>query len=113
MATIMVVDDEPVILETVVDVLTAEGHGVLSAMDGLAAQVLLTATVPDLLVTDVMMPRLDGLGLVRWMRTRPELVNVPVVLISATSSPELDGLGPVTFLPKPFDLTALLHAVTT
>lgn len=111
MATILVSDDEPVILETVVAVLTLEGHAVLSAADGVAARALLARTVPDLLVTDVMMPGLDGPGLVRWMRSRPELRHVPALLVSAGPRPALDGLEPAAFLAKPFDLAGLLQAI--
>jgi CheY-like chemotaxis protein len=110
MATIVVADDEPMILEVVAAVLAEDGHAVLSVRDGLAARELLAGTRPDAVVTDVMMPGLDGPDLVRWMRTRPALRTVPVILTSAAIRPALDGLEPVTFLLKPFDLDDLLAA---
>src|SRR5215204_2194351 len=111
MATIVLAEDEPTILEAMATVFAMEGHAVLPAANGLAAQALLTATVPDLVVTDIMMPGLDGPDLVRWMRARPALRSVPVILASAATWPALDGLGPVTFLPKPFDLDELRAVV--
>jgi DNA-binding response OmpR family regulator len=111
MATIVVAEDEPTILEAVAAVLAEDGHAVLSVRDGLTARELLAGTRPDAVVTDVMMPGLDGPDLVRWMRARPALRHVPVILASAATWPALDGLGPVTFLPKPFDLDELRAVV--
>src|SRR4051794_30201355 len=110
MATIVLAEDAPTILEAVATVFAEDGYAVLSVRDGLAAQALLTATVPDLVVTDSMMPGLDGPGLLRWMRARPALRSVPVILTSAAVRPALDGLEPMTFLLKPFDLDDLLAA---
>jgi CheY-like chemotaxis protein len=111
MATILVVDDEPAIRELLVEILREEGHAVLTAGDGLQASEVLGRVVPDLVVTDVMMPRLDGPGLTRWMRERDALRGVPVVLLSAVARPDGDGRGDVAFLAKPFDLGALLAAI--
>ena len=111
MATIVVADDEPAILGAVADVLALAGHAVIRAADGRAAREVVAGTTPDLVVTDVMMPGLDGRELGRWMRTRPELRDVPVILASAGVRPVLDGLRPATFLAKPFDLDALLGTI--
>ena len=112
MGTILVVDDEPPILHVLVETLLDEGHTVLSAFDGVAAQDLLSRDPPDLVISDVMMPRLDGLGLVRWMRTQALLRDVPIILTSAMpAAPQLDEVGPATFIAKPFDLALLLDAV--
>lgn len=111
MATIVVAEDEPLILEIIVELLGEVGHVTLAARDGLAARELLADRPADLLITDTTMPRLDGPSLVRWMRARPELRHVPVVLTSAGTRPALAGLEPVTFVPKPFDLETILNAV--
>ena len=112
MGTILVVDDEPPILHVLVETLRDEGHTVLHAVDGVAAQDLLIRHAPALIVSDVMMPRLDGVGLVRWMRTQPHLRDVPVIFVSAMlADPSLDELNPATFIGKPFDLAELLAAV--
>lgn len=83
----------------------------LSANDGQAALELLTKTHCDVIVTDTMMPRLNGVALVRSVREQPELRDVPVIMMSAAGRPDLDGLDISTFLHKPFDLSALLDAV--
>lgn len=111
MSTILVVDDEPPILAALLEALRDEGHATLSAIDGLAARTVLETTVPGLVVSDVMMPGLGGLELIRWMRGRPATRDVPVILTSAIRSPDLAGLGRVSFIGKPFDLAALLARV--
>jgi CheY-like chemotaxis protein len=109
MRTILVVDDDAALLELLVEALRDEGFLVVDAVDGVTALESLEATMVDLVIADTMMPRLDGLGLVRAMRQRANLRHLPVILISAVSQPNLDGLEAVTFVPKPFDLTVLLN----
>jgi CheY-like chemotaxis protein len=111
MTTILVVDDEPVIRELLVQVLRDEGYATVTAGDGVAALESLESGDIDLVLTDTMMPRLDGVALIRTMRKRPVLNTMPVVLLSAAGRPALDGMGDCVFLPKPFDLTSLLAAV--
>ena len=111
MRRILVVDDEPDILQLLADLLRDEGYEVLGAHDGVAAMQVLAQTVVDLVITDTMMPRSDGVKFTRSMRERRELRDIPVVLMSAADRPGLDGLGTVSFLPNPFDLVSLLDAV--
>lgn len=111
MTRILVVDDEPTVLEFLVDVLCDEGYELTVADNGVMALQMLGNTGVDLVITDTMMPELGGVELIRSLREHPELRDVPVVLMSAAARPGLDGLGTVNFLPKPFDLAALLDAV--
>ena len=111
MGTILVVDDEPTILELLVELLRDEGYTTLPAQDGVAAQEVLGRTVPDLVITDAMMPRLDGLRLVGWMREQPGLYQVPVIIVSAVTRVDRATLDGVAFVAKPFDLGMLLDAV--
>lgn len=111
MKRILAVDDEPDILELLVEILRSEGYEMLAASDGMAALNLLGRTGADLVITDTMMPHLDGVALIRSMRERPDLRDVPVIMMSAAGRPALDGLDVSTFLHKPFDLSALLDAV--
>lgn len=112
MKTILVVDDEPDILELLVEILGHEGHMTVAAGDGLAALKRLMGAGIDLVITDLMMPRQDGMELIQAMRDHPRLRDVPVILMSAAERPDVDRLGSCVFLSKPFDLTELLGVVT-
>lgn len=111
MKTILVVDDEPAILDLLTTLLSDEGYQVLSAVDGAAALEGLKREAVDVVITDGMMPRLDGEALIRAMRARPETREVPVIFVSAAVTPLLEGLEPWWFLPKPFDLEVVLDTV--
>lgn len=111
MKTILVVDDEPAILDLLTTLLSDEGYQVLSAVDGAAALEGLKREAVDVVITDGMMPRLDGEALIRAMRARPETREVPVIFVSAAVTPRLEGLEPWWFLPKPFDLEVVLDTV--
>ena len=112
MPTVLVADDEPTILDLVVEVLQVEGYATLAAHDGREVLELLARGRPDLVLMDVIMPGLDGRAVVRRMRERPELDGVPVILMSAAAHIDPAELA-VAFLPKPFDLDRLLGAVST
>lgn len=111
MKTVLVAEDEPTIREMLTEVLRDEGYRVLVAPDGLAALGVLARETPDLVLTDAMMPGLDGLALVRRLREDPQSAGVPVVLMSAVLRADPDVLPGVRFLAKPFDLTRLLEVV--
>ena len=73
MATVLVVDDEPIVREVVVRYLQREGHTTLEADHGDRAREMLEQQSPDLVVLDVMLPGADGLELCRWIRARSEV----------------------------------------
>ena len=106
MASILVVDDDPWILKMVVDLLAARGHDVRSAADGQDALRLAEESAPDLIVTDVWMPRMDGFTFVRTLRTKAKLTLVPVLFLTsdATANSRMKGfsLGADEYLTKPF-----------
>ncbi len=105
--TVLVVDDDPPILTLVAELLTDEGYLVRAVYDGLAALAEIERDPPDVVVSDVTMPRLDGIELVREMRRHGH--EVPVVLMSAVYD-DVDLPG-VRFVPKPFGLDSLLSAI--
>jgi CheY-like chemotaxis protein len=111
MTTVLVAEDEPAIRELLAEILRGEGYEVLAAADGVEALALLARGVPDLVLTDAMMPGLDGLGLAHRIREDPMTAAVPVVLMSAAVRPDPDGRAGVAFLAKPFDLERLLGLV--
>jgi len=104
---VLVVDDEPHIRQVLVDLFEDEGHCVYTAADGEAALVSVFEHTPDLLLADVMMPRLGGLGLSRRLRARGFVF--PIVLMSAVYA-EVDIPG-VKFIPKPFDIEQILSTL--
>jgi DNA-binding response OmpR family regulator len=113
MKTILVVDDEPAILDLLTTLLEEEGYRVLSAVDGAAALEGLDQEAVDVVITDGMMPRLGGEALIRALRERPETRDVPVIFVSAAVTPRLEGLEPCWVLPKPFDLGDVLATIAT
>jgi signal transduction histidine kinase len=97
--------------------LLSERYEVEVAVDGVAALELMRRTRPDLLLSDVMMPRLDGFGLLREIRADAELRETPVVLLSARAGEEasVEGLerGADDYLVKPFSARELLARIAT
>jgi DNA-binding response OmpR family regulator len=114
MATVLVVDDEPIVREVVVRYLEREGYRTLEAGDGDRARELLELDPPNLVVLDVMLPGMDGLSLCRWIRGRSEL---PVILLTARGE-EADrivglDLGADDYVTKPFSPRELVARVRT
>jgi len=112
---ILVVDDDPDILEVVRINLELEGFEVETAVDGLEALDRAADLPPDLVLLDIMMPRLDGLATLRRMRHLPTTTNVPIVLLTARGLPadRVRGLelGADDYIAKPFDVTELVARV--
>jgi DNA-binding response OmpR family regulator len=82
MTTILVVDDEFLIADVLVDALEEEGFRVLTASNGRKALDVMGRERPALVVTDFMMPTMNGLELARAIKSDPESVSVPVILLS-------------------------------
>ncbi len=106
--TILVVDDETTLRETLVDALEADGFRVVSAADGREALVKFRAERPDLVLLDLMLPELSGIEVCRIIRAES---GVPIVMLTAKDS-ELDKvvgleLGADDYVTKPFSLREL------
>ena len=110
-AYIVVADDNADMRDYLTRLLRLNGE-VLAVPDGQAALEAVRTRKPDLLVTDVMMPGLDGLGLLRAMRADPELRDVPIIMLSARAGEEsrVEGLdaGADDYLTKPFSARELI-----
>ena len=113
MRTLLVVDDEFGTVEVLVAALEDAGYRVLTAANGRRGLERLEENKPDLIISDFMMPLMDGAAMVAAIRANPSFRDIPVIMMSA--APEsalrkhLDGYH--AFLRKPFRITALLEAV--
>jgi DNA-binding response OmpR family regulator len=116
--TVLVADDEEDVRELVTYRLSRSGYRVIGAGDGMEAFELATEHAPDLMVLDVMMPKLDGYELTRRVRAEAALRSIPVILLTARSQ-ETDvdrgfEVGADDYLRKPFnpdELVARVRAV--
>ncbi|MEX3968494.1 PleD family two-component system response regulator [Paraburkholderia sp. EG286B] len=109
MSSILLVDDEPDLLETCRVILAAEGYAVRCARNGVEALRLALRQPPDLIVTDWMMPVMGGGELCRQIRAHPVLANIPILVQTATPPP-----GPADWddcLIKPVTAALLLATV--
>ncbi len=113
---VLVVDDNADLRDYLAALLSPL-YEVATACDGLEALKAMRARMPDIVVSDVMMPRLDGFGLVRSIRSDPATASLPVILLSARAGEEsaIDGLnaGSDDYLIKPFSARELLARVRT
>ena len=116
MATVLVVDDNAVNRDLVVTLLGYRAHRVIEAADGAEALVSARAEHPDLVITDLLMPVLDGYELIRELRADPSLAATPVIFytanyIRAEVAPIAAALGVRHIVEKPIDPRDLLLAV--
>ena len=110
---ILLVDDDPITLKVVSALLRDQGHQVTVAHDGAEGLALFAAGNFPVVVTDWVMPRMDGLEMLRTMRR--EFPRLPVLLVSGRL-PEVDlqdllALGPTALLAKPYRLTDLRRSL--
>lgn len=112
-ARILFVDDEPSIRKVVAAQLARDGHDVVLAEDGDAAVAALTASPVDLVLTDLRMPGLDGMGLLRWIETTQPRLPVVVLTAHGTVDVAVEAMrhGAFDFLSKPFDQDELRAVV--
>ena len=115
MRDVLVVDDEPTIRELLVLSLTSEGFNVRHASDGAEALTVLEAEPPDCMVLDVMMPKVDGFGVLRSMRKRQLAPETRVIVLTCRTD-ERDfvrgwELGADDYVTKPFDPDSLTRKI--
>ena len=111
---ILVVDDDPTILALVAEILQDEGYEVATARNGAEALAQVAETVPAVLLTDLMMPVMDGPALVRACRAAPLTASLPIVVMSAALAAlceGLEGLGVQDAIVKPFDVDGLVAII--
>ncbi len=111
MARILVIDDELDVIRLVVKILSGCGHDVHTGRDGLEALTLVEADPPDVLVVDANLPGLDGIEVVRRIKTNPATRHVPVILMSAAYLSIGDGPAADEYVVKPFVREVLIANV--
>src|SRR3712207_5445138 len=115
---VLVVDDDPDKLDMLAMALRMEGYGVHTATDGEAGLAGVEAAQPDLIITDVMMPRMDGYELARRVRSNPSTRFIPIIIQSAARHDPEDiqqsfEVGALGYFPDPTDLKLLLARART
>lgn len=113
---ILIVEDIPHILELLEVTLKFKGYDVITARNGDEALDHIAAELPAMILTDILMPKLDGFALAQQIRRNPATRHIPIVFISATFITEKDkefamSLGAVRFLEKPIEASELLLTV--
>ncbi|MEV7019231.1 response regulator [Streptomyces sp. NPDC093991] len=111
---VLVVDDNKVIRQLIRVNLELEGVEVVTAADGAECLEVVHQVRPDLITLDVVMPRLDGLGAARRLRSDPRTAGIPLVVVSACTQHEVESgldVGVDAFLAKPFDPQELVRVV--
>jgi CheY-like chemotaxis protein len=112
MKRILLVEDEFGIAEALNDILRDEGYEVRWSLNGRDALLRAREVKPDLILLDLMMPILDGCGMLHELRADSNLRDIPVIMMSAISKPGLDkNCDYDAFLQKPFKLEQLLTLV--
>jgi CRP/FNR family transcriptional regulator, cyclic AMP receptor protein len=115
MKKILIIEDNPDIRENVEEILTLAQYRVITAADGKEGVELAKAQRPDLIVCDIMMPILDGYGVLHVLQAEPETMNIPFIFL--TSKSERSDFraameqGADDYITKPFSATELLGAI--
>tara|TARA_R110002049_G_scaffold93395_1_gene230924 strand:- start:471 stop:848 length:378 start_codon:yes stop_codon:yes gene_type:complete len=115
MDTILVVEDNRTILENTSELLEMEGYSVITATNGKEGYSKVLKFLPDLIVSDIWMPEMDGFELLKTLGTHADLKNIPLIFFSARSEKKdikkgID-MGAYDFIVKPSDLSDLLVSI--
>lgn len=112
---ILVVDDEPTIVRLMEFILARQGHEMQVAVNGEEALEKIRAHAPDLVLLDIMMPRIDGYEVARAVRADPATAGLPIIMLSAKAQEEdiRKGveIGVDEYITKPFSPEHLVHVV--
>lgn len=113
---LLIVEDDPDILKLLEATLTFRGYRVMTACNGREGLAVVQRERPALVIADIMMPKLDGFGLVHRLRINAETRGIPVIFITATYVAPEDkefalNIGVTRFIQKPVDLDAFLDMI--
>jgi len=113
---LLIVEDVPDILRLLEETLKFKGYNAVTARNGQEALELIKRERPAMVITDIMMPKLDGFGLVHRMRINPETRNIPVIFLTATYVALEDkafalNIGVTRFIEKPVNFERFLETI--
>jgi CheY-like chemotaxis protein len=112
---VLLVDDDPLILEILRTILDLEEFEVTTVADGRQALASVAASPPDVVVCDVMMPEVDGFEVCRTLKSQPTTADLPVILLTARDRPEDrqagEDAGCDAYLTKPFSPLQLIDVI--
>ncbi|MFL5787069.1 MAG: response regulator transcription factor, partial [Flavisolibacter sp.] len=115
MKKILVIEDNQDIRENAAEILELSHYKVFTAENGLRGVETALAQKPDLILCDIMMPEMDGYGVLHMVQKNPELKSTPFIFLSAkTEQSDIRkgmGMGADDYIPKPFTATDLLTAI--
>jgi DNA-binding response OmpR family regulator len=114
-AKILIVDDEPDLVETIRFSLELEGHNVLVATNGEEGLNLARQEKPDLILLDLMLPKLDGYKVCRLLKFDERYKHIPILMLTAKTQEKDKILGKETganeYITKPFDMDELMAKI--
>lgn len=112
---ILIIEDDPSVRTLLQKSLGSKGYEVTVSKDGLDGLTLLEKMRPDLLIVDIMMPRLDGMTFVKAIKGNDKTAPIPVIFLTAKNDPKsmIEGInvGAKFYVTKPFQLDELLSKV--
>lgn len=114
---LLIIEDDPDILKLLEKTLTIKGYRVVTASNGYEGLEIIQKERPALVITDIMMPQMDGFGLVHRLRINPETRTLPVIFITVTYIAREDrefalDIGVTRFIQKPINFEKFLETIT-
>ena len=110
--TVLIVEDSKALVKMLSFLFMSRGIEVITAMNGAKAMEQIKESVPDIIITDLLMPKMDGFELCKALKKDPELKHIPLIVVSALSSAknkeQLLSLGVDDYLQKPFEPAELI-----
>ncbi|MEG3895734.1 MULTISPECIES: response regulator [unclassified Microcoleus] len=113
MTKILVIEDDNLIRETVLELLESRGFEAVGAENGQVGIQLATAQIPDLILSDVMMPELDGLQVFAVLRSHPATASIPFIFMTGSEMEKALELKADGYLKKPYSIAEMLGAIAT
>lgn len=112
---ILITEDSPTILEILKSVLVEEGYDVIAAVDGQQALELVRTEKPDLIVLDLMLPKIDGYKVCRMLKFDEKYKNIPIIMLTARTKESDENLGKEVgadaYIRKPFEPEIIIDKI--